>query len=201
MADQTSEIRPPAFWYAISVVILVGGVGFAFWLGPSDASSLRGNAMSVRGDGSIQIESPGSYSLYVYRAASDRQNGEANQAWRAAKTATVVVRRDGSGDVLPVRNVYETIELHGSLFARLVEFEVREPGAYRVHIAPPLMTVKPAVRPSEPLSSLEQQMMGFVVKLIIAVGVGLLSSVLAIVMFVVVFMKRGRAKLRLVSGS
>lgn len=186
MTDRPPNVvLPRAYWYAVSFLVLVVGIGVAWQVG-GGSSNMRGAAKPVGGDGLVHLDQVGPYSLYVFRGASRRIDASADRAWNTAKTATVVVRDDRSGAQLALRNVYETSDLQNTRVARLVEFEVTAPGTFRVQITPPLDELKPAIRPSAPLEDLGRM----VARLLIGLGIGALATVIAAAIFFVVLIRR-----------
>lgn len=186
-------VLPRAYWYAVSLAVLVVGIGLAYRQIKHSGDAVSGEARPVRGRGEIQIDRAGSYSLYVYRGASQRMDGAADQAWSAAEHAQVSVR-GGDGKSLAIKKVYETIELQNTRVARLVEFEVPASGTYRVEVAPSLEAVKPVVRPSAPVAKFGDEVMGVVVGALAGLAIGAIATIGAVVMFVVVLLKRKKFK-------
>jgi len=190
-------IRPAPYWYLVSVLVFVLGLSLAIWLIRGGAGNLRQGAHPIRDQGVVQLDQPGAYAVLVSRGASQRMDSAANRAWNDARSAQVVVRDQQSGAELPVRSVYETMELQNTLMARLVEFEIATSGHYTVTITPSLADLKPVVRRSAPLAEIQQELIGFVVRLFAGVAIGGLAAVIALVIFVVVLVRRSRCKSRL----
>lgn len=195
--NNSITIRPAPYWYLVSVLVFVLGLGIAIWLIRSGAGNLRQGAQPIRGQGMVELDQPGAYAVLVSRGASQRMDSGAARAWNDARSAQVVVRDEQAGTEIPVRSVYETMDLQNTLMARLVEFDVPSPGRYVVQITPPLAELKPAVRRSVPLAHVQQEVMGFVVRLLAGVAIGGLGAVIAMVIFVVVVVRRSRCKSRI----
>jgi hypothetical protein len=182
--------QPRAYWYAVSLVVLVAGVGLAIWQVKRSATQEGAGPKPVRGAGLVQFDQAGSYSLYVTRGASRRMDAAANAAWERAKTATVNLREERAGSQPDIRRRYETIDLQNTLIARLVEFEISSPGTFRVEITPPLDEIKPFIRAGTSVDDIGSEVMGPVVGVISGLGIGLLAVILAGTMFFIVWRRR-----------
>jgi uncharacterized membrane protein YdbT with pleckstrin-like domain len=146
----------------------------------------------VRGSEPLELENAGSHSLYVYRGASQRLDADANRAWDAAPTAKVVVVSEKTGETVAVREAYETTDLMNTRFARLVEFDIPSAGNYAVTITPSLKPLSPSVSPTVPVDEIERDLMGWMTRTFIALGIGALGMIISVTIFGVVLVRRRR---------
>lgn len=181
-------VRPAGYWYAVSMAVLVVGVGLGY-LQIIRSTGASGEARPVRGRGEITIDRAGSYSLYVYRGASQRMDQEADRAWAAAKNAEVSISGNASKPIA-VKKVYEEIDLQNTKMARLVEFEIPAAGEYRVVLNASLDAVKPAIRPSVPVARIGDEAMGVVFGALAGLAIGAIGVVAAAILFFVVRSRR-----------
>lgn len=187
-------VLPRAYWYAVSVVVLVVGLGLAVWQVKRATSELPTDGQKVRGPGVVQIARAGSHSLYLFRAASQRMDASAQQAWDSAPSANISIRDEQTGSQLAVKKSYETTDLQNTLMARLVDFEVPAPGTYRVEIRPSLEELKPMIRPTMPVEKIGQEVIGLVVGVVIGLAIGAVATITAAAIFVTVLLRRRKFK-------
>jgi hypothetical protein len=189
-ASPPNGARPGALSYVAILVVLVAGLALAAWQVRRSVAGVGGAVRPVRGQGLVELDQAGSYSLYVTRYASQRMDAAATRAWDTARTAKIGIRDERTGSPLALTNVYETTEVQNTLFARLVEFKVTTPGTFRVQITPSLDELKPLVRPTASIQDIEGEVMGVVFGVGAGLSIGLLAVVVAAIMLFFVLRRR-----------
>ncbi len=195
----SQDIRPGRFWYAIAaglvVVTLVGCalLGFSSVQGMMEMFDLR--PVQVPGTTRIHLERPGRYALYVQTGSSTNVGPATYQEGHAPANLDFTVTPAG-GEPLPLAtgNSQMTLTVNSRQYRSLKSFAIDRPGDIIITAASGsndgAAGIDVQVGPEEDFSHLMKKLGGF-----IGAGLmGLLGIGGAVTIFIVVIVKRSRAK-------
>ena len=194
------KIRPALSWYLVAFLILVGGVAGAAWMIGSAAGNLQMGQQDINAGETVTLDQPGSYSVYVSQGASRRGDPTANLAWENASSAEVQVTDEQSGEPLAVRRVDEFEEVQGTQFGRIVEFDVPKSGNFTIQITPNLDPIHPRVGVTRSINSIRDEIGSFALKFMGGLAIAGLGVLIALVISVIVLVKRGSCRRRMAAA-
>jgi hypothetical protein len=188
---QTPAARPPGrIWYFVAVLVATAGwIGMVVVLAAGLAGSAeRMTRVVVPGQAELDLQQPGNYTIF-----HEYQSTIGNRVYNVESVSglNVSVRAKAGGPPLPLRSgVSSQYNYSGHAGRSLFNFEIREPGSYILSAA-----YDDGRKEPQTVLAIDRGFVGsLVVTILGALALALGGMATAITMFIVVFVKRRRAR-------